>query len=151
MQSADDFANLFADKVNDVRASTSATPLHDVPLTASYTLRGWNPVLPGDVEMLIGSALKTCQLDPVPTWLVKECAGLLSPCTTLLINTSISTGCFPAKYKHAVDIPLLIDSLDVSQLKNYRPVSNSPFISKLLERNVHTQLLNYLAEHDYTT
>ena len=39
VQSADDFANFFDDKVKDVHASTSATPLHDVPLTASYTLR----------------------------------------------------------------------------------------------------------------
>ena len=36
VRSADNFANFFDDKVKDVRASTSATPLHDVPLTASY-------------------------------------------------------------------------------------------------------------------
>ena len=61
----------------------------------------------------------------------------------------VFTGCFPAKYKHAVVIPLLKkDNLDVSQLKNYRPVSNLTFVSKLLERIVQTQLVNYLTEHD---
>jgi len=33
-----------------------------------------------EVEKLIGSALnKSCQLDPAPTWLVKDMRGLLSP------------------------------------------------------------------------
>ena len=66
----------------------------------------------------------------------------------ILVNTSLSTGCFPAKYKHAVVIPLLKkDNLDVSQLKIYRLVSNLTFISKLLERIVQTQLVNYNVSH----
>jgi len=44
-------------------------------------------------------------------------------------------GCFPAEFKKAIVRPLLKrDGLDFSDLKNYRPVSNLPFLSKLLER-----------------
>ena len=95
---------------------------------------------------LIDSALnKTCQLDPVPTWLVKEVDGLLSPFIALLCNKSLTTGCFPSEFKHTVVRPLLKKSgLDSSLLKNYRPVSTLSFLSKLLERVVQSRLQTYL-------
>jgi len=60
------------------------------------------------VEKMIGSALsKTCQLDPVPTWLVKDVSQLLSPFIALLFNKSLVSGIFPSDFKHAVVRPLL--------------------------------------------
>ena len=51
--------------------------------------------------------------------------------------------------KMATVVPLLKkDNLDVTELKNYRPVSNLSFISKLLERVVFKQLMEYLERHD---
>ena len=41
-------------------------------------------------------------------------------------------------------MPLLRANMDASQLKSYRPVSNFPFLSKLLERAVHSQLQAFL-------
>jgi len=41
--SAEDFASFFRDKVDDVRASTSSTPIYDVPLRATPTLAEWTP------------------------------------------------------------------------------------------------------------
>ena len=61
-----------------------------------------------------------------------------------LFNASLTTGCFPAKFKHAIVLPLLKeDGLDKDQLKNYRPVSNLPFLSKLLERVIQRQLQRF--------
>jgi len=63
----------------------------------------------------------------------------------LLLNKSLTTGCFPAEFKKAIIRPLLKrDGLDLSDLKNYRPVSNLPFLSKLLERVVQARLLAHL-------
>jgi len=78
---ADDFAAFFQDKVETVRASTSATPLYDVPFKATEsTLDDWTAVTTDEVNRLISaSPNKTCQLDPVPTWLVKEMRELLAP------------------------------------------------------------------------
>ena len=39
-------------------------------------------------------------------------------------------------------------SLDPNQLKNYRPVSNLPFLSKILERIVLSQLLAHLDRYN---
>ena len=105
---ANDFAAFFKDKVEAVRASTAATQLYDVPWRSTPTFAEWSTVTSEEVEKLIGSALnKTCQLDPAPTWLVKDMRGLLSPFISTLFNKSLSTGCFPQDFKEAVVRPLL--------------------------------------------
>jgi len=77
---ADDFATFFNDKVASVRASTAATPLYEVPYRRTPLLTEWTAVTADEIDKLIGSAPnKTCQLDPVPTWLVKDVRRLVSP------------------------------------------------------------------------
>jgi len=147
---ADDFAKFFADKVDSIRTEAASTPPHHSTDTASHVISDWKPVSALEVEKLIGSSRnKTCQLDPAPTWLIKDHRSLLSPFIALLVNRSLATGCFPKKYKHAIVFPLLKkDNLDASQLKNFRPVSNLPYLSKLLERATKTRLQEFLDEHD---
>lgn len=71
--------------------------------------------------------------------------GLLSSYICLLFSKSFITGCFPQELKAAVVQPLLKKSgLDASELKNYRPVSNLPFMSKLLEKVVHVRIQAFL-------
>ena len=71
-------------------------------------LSKWSPVTEDEVNKLISSSLtKTCQLDTVPTWLVKDVCGLLLSFFTVLFNVSLSSGYFPAKFKYAVIRPLL--------------------------------------------
>jgi len=86
-----------------------------------HSMNGLLSLTTDEVHTLIGAALcKTCQLDPVPIWLVKDMRGLLSPCIVLLFNKSLATGCFPSVFKNAVVRPLLKKmELDDSQLKNY--------------------------------
>jgi len=48
--SAEDFASFFKDKADGVRASTSSTPIYDVPLRATPTLAEWTPVSPDETE-----------------------------------------------------------------------------------------------------
>ena len=51
--------------------------------------------------------------------------------------------------KHAVVTPALKKtSLDATDVNNYRPISNLSFLSKLLERCAHTQIMNYLNENN---
>ena len=86
-----------------------------------------------EVQKLIRSALnKTCQLDPAP-WVVKDMCDLLSPFLTSLFNKSLDTGCFLTEFKQAVVRPLVKKNvLDDNELKNFWPVSDLSFISKLL-------------------
>ena len=92
---------------------------------------------------------KSCILDPLPTDLVKQCAESLVPLITRIINESLLSGVVPSKLKEAVVVPLLKKhGLDCNNLKNFRPVSNLPFISKLLERVVLRQLQQHLFDNN---
>jgi len=102
----------------------------------------WATVTVDEVQKLIKSALnKRCQLDPAPSWLVKDICDLLSPFITVMFNKSLDTGCFPTEFKQAVVRPLMEKTeFDDSHLKNFRSVSNLSFISKLLEKIVQTRI-----------
>jgi len=100
------------------------------------TLSQWTAVTYDEVEKMMGLALnKICQLDPIPTWLVKNVSQLLSLFTALLFNKSLASGIFLSEFKHAVVRPLLKkNKLDVSDPKKFRPVYNLSFLSELLGR-----------------
>ena len=101
----------------------------------------FKPLSEGDVRKLIeGFPKKTCILDPMPTSLVINCIDVLLPVIAKIINLSLESGSSASNWKCALVNPLLKKSgLDLV-LKNYRPVSNLPFVSKLTERAVFNQL-----------
>jgi len=136
----------FADKVAAVRADTEAAPTPEIKNTATDHLSSWTPVTASEVEKMIGlAANKTCSLDPAPTWLIKQFRHLLAPFITLFVNSSLNSGYVPQKHKQAIVFPKLKkDNLDVTQLKNYRPISNLSFLSKLLESAVQKRLQSFL-------
>nr|KAG5707318.1 hypothetical protein BaRGS_000092 [Batillaria attramentaria] len=86
-------------------------------------------------------------------WTVGGEAGLYSIVNNLLvmvniINISLATGIVPTSFKKAVVQPIIKKAGDPSACKNFRPVSNLPFISKLLERIVAEQLVQHLSGHN---
>ena len=94
-----------------------------------------------DVKSLMQhSSLKSCALDPMPSTLFSRCDVLL-PVLTRLINMSLKSGQFPVAWKKALVIPLL--GLDIL-FKNFRPVSNLPFVSKLTESAVYNQTHSHI-------
>ena len=71
------------------------------------------------------------------------------PTITNIINTSLTTGIVPRDLKTAIVKPLFKKpSLDKNLLKNYRPISNLPFLSKILEKVVLHKLLSHLQENN---
>jgi len=95
------------------------------------------------------SPVKSCSLDPVPTFLVSEYVDVLLSYITRMVNPSLSQGRLPVSQKHAIVTPLLKKTgLDSSDMNNFRPVSNLSFISKVVEQVVTSQLHQYLAAND---
>ena len=87
-------------------------------------------------------------LDPLPTSLLKECIEECLPIITDIINLSLRSGIFPDQFKHAIVSPLIKnEELDKNEFKNYRPVSNLSFVSKILEKVVQSQLLEHLTNN----
>ena len=72
-------------------------------------------------------------LDPIPTWLLKQCVSDLLPLITTIVNKSLELGQFPSQLKEAIIKPHIKKSnLDTEELKNYRPVSNIYFYNNSL-------------------
>ena len=147
--SAQDHHNCIDKKTADIRAATaSATP---PTFSECYTSR-LNNFEMVDAEKVVSfikaAPSKQCLLDPLPKWLLKDCASLLAPYITVIINSTLTVGSFPIPWKHAIVSHLLKKAgLDVSLPTNYRPISNLSFLSKLLERVICKQTTDYLIEH----
>ena len=67
---------------------------------------------------------------------------------TSIVNSSLREGRVPTSFKTAAITPLIKKAnLDPEILKNYRPVSNLPFLSKVLEKVVLAQLKEHLSKN----
>ena len=87
----------------------------------------------------------TCCLDTLPTNFFKTVYSALETDLLEIINTSLLSGIFPRSLKTAIVKPLLKKrSLDPSELNNYRPISNLPFIGKIIEKVALIQLNSFL-------
>ena len=87
---------------------------------------------------------KSCEIDIIPTKLLKKVLKHYIPTLTKIINLSPDTGKFHEGWKSGVVRPL-IKSLQKGTIKTkYRPVNNLSFISKIVKKNhfrkIHTAL-----------
>ena len=99
------------------------------------------------IKLLKHTPPKSCELDPIPTWLLKQLAVHIAPTICLLCNLSMDSGIFPAQLKQARVLPLLKKStLDPDEASSYRPISNLPYISKLIERVVASRFSKHSTE-----
>ena len=87
----------------DVRSSTAsaAPPVFDKPPCIS-SFAQFEIIDSPSVRHLIGNAAgKSCELDPVPSWVVQKFADECSPFNAALFNASWSSGSFPTSQKTA--------------------------------------------------
>ena len=67
------------------------------------------------------------------------------PIITDIVNLSFRTGTFPEPLKHAIITPVIKkQNLDANELKNFRPVSNISYLSKVIERHAVDNINRYL-------
>jgi len=99
------FAKFFSDKIHKLHTNllinrTFASPHFPPPFTppkvSSFTF-----VTTDEVSKLLSQSPETnCDLDPIPTFLLKQCSHILLPTITNIINLSFSTGIFPHQFKN---------------------------------------------------
>lgn len=146
------FLSFFQAKIDEIHQqllSSSYPPLPpwiNDPCEISSKLSEFIPVNEQTViDIIHKSKSSSCLLDPLPTTLVKVCLPSLAPLITNIINTSLSTGTVPHTLKTASVTPILKKpGADPSNMNNFRPISNLPFLSKTLERIVSAQLQSHL-------
>ena len=79
--------------------------------------------------------------------MLKDCADSIAIPLRYIVNLSLNTSAVPSAWKEAKIVPVY-KSGDSSSVENYRPISVLPILSKLLEKAVHTQLSDFLENHD---
>ena len=96
---------------------------------------------------------KSCELDPIPTTLLKKILPNLLPTITNIINLSLQSGIFPRSWKTA-KVRLVLKKQEMESItSNYIPMSNLPYISKLAEKamleqfNHHCNIHNLLPDY----
>ena len=90
----------------------------------------------------------TCSSDPFPSKLLMSHLPTIIDTIMHIINLCLSTSVFPASFKSAVVLPLIEKpGLDPQLFKNYRPVSNLSFLSKLIEKVISSRILKHIADN----
>jgi hypothetical protein len=151
---ADSFAKFFSDKINKLSDSLESTTMPPISVLINETCNSsfgeFVEVTEADVlEAIRSASVTSCPLDPLPIGMFKTCIEELLPMITKIVRKSLSSGVFPAAFKHARIIPLLKKpNLDTNVLSNYRPISNLAFLGKIIERIAIQQLQTYLSKND---
>ena len=145
--SADDFLLMLTTKLDGLRNSTAGSPPPSYTSTESV-FKDFRPILESELRHLLSTSnLKSCELDPLPPFVIVDVLDDIVPFLLYLFNRSLSEGLLPASQKRAIVFPTLKKpNLDSSICQNYRPIANLSFLSKTLERLVSLQLLPYLEQ-----
>ena len=89
---------------------------------------------------------KSIGLDDLPPGLFKDAASVIARPLTHIINLSLSTGIVPGDWKKGKIVPIY-KSGSIKNVDNYRPITILPIASKVLEKCVHSQVLNHLEDN----
>jgi len=84
--------------------------------------------------------------DDIPENLVKQCMQLIRGPLAHIYNLSLNSGIFPDIWKTAKVKPLYRKG-DKYDMKNYRPISIIPLITKRLERLMYNSIITFLYEN----
>ncbi|KAK3107538.1 hypothetical protein FSP39_016928 [Pinctada imbricata] len=88
--------------------------------------------------------------DSIPNRVLKECATELAPSIALLFQKSLDTGCLPRDWLNANIAPVFKKG-DRHLPENYRPVSLTSVLSKLLEHVVCRHIMKHFERHNILT
>ena len=101
--------NFFHEKIEKLQPLfTESIDSSRSPSPTVQQLQNLQPATIDEIRTLINkSPSKSCPLDPIPTFLLKDCLEELLPAITTIINASLNTASVPISFKKAVVTPLL--------------------------------------------
>ena len=148
---ANDMGEFFVHKITAIRSKMTAnarSPSRDLQVTEStttdITFSNFTPLSEEAVKKLALACKKSCELDPLPSSILSLHLDELLPVITRIVNLSLESGLFAGVWKNALVRPLLKKPGLEPINKNFRPVSNLQFTSKLTEKAVAIQLQDHM-------
>ena len=107
-----------------------------------------------EVEEIVKSLKSTtCGADPMSSKLIKWHLDVLLPLITRMVDYSLTAGVFSGSWKTSIIKPLLKKEGMDRVLKNYRPVNNLSYVSKIVEKvmllrfNNHCEMNNLIPDY----
>ena len=91
----------------------------------------------------------TCIIDPCNTRFLLKFKETILDAITTIVNQSLTTGEFLDDWKVAAVRPLIKGPNMDTELKNYRPISNLSFLSKIIEKAAQSQLQKHFNQQSY--
>ena len=129
---ANEFADFFLDKILKIRKELDSKHLYIPYDQVDVVFNEFTTVSEEYIrKTILAMPSKSCELDILPTNILKIVLDKYLPIITRIINISLANGVFVPQWKSAIVRPLLKKSGLELILKNYRPVSNLNFLSKL--------------------
>lgn len=104
----------------------------------------YDPVTPTEIESEIDllPTKKTHGLYSFPIRILKDAKPTMSILLTMIMNTSIKTGVYPSKLKHAKIIPVFKNDAE-DDPGNYRPISLLSNINRIFEKLMYKRLKSF--------
>ena len=146
---AKEFADFFLDKINTIHQNLVQYTLYTCEVGCQSGFQQLESMTEDEVSSIIHNmSSPSCELDAIPTTLLKQILPDIIRVITKIANISLTTGAFSLSWKTAVILPLLKTvGLDLIP-KNYRPVSNLCFLSKVVEKCMLKQFIGYCNAND---
>lgn len=138
-------SDLFAEYFNSTYSTPSGTLNYDfrIPMTDSLSDITFSP----DEVLLCMRSLDASVNggpDTIPNSFVKTLAIFLSEPLGIIYNKSMAEGVFPSVWKDANVIPILKTG-DITDAKNYRPISTLNCFGKIFERLVYNRVFESIS------
>ena len=86
--------------------------------------------------------------DGIPASLLINCAEEIAPALKIIFSHSLSSSLIPTSFKEAAIIPVF-KSGDKSLPSNYRPISLTSVLIKVIEKIIRKQFLTFLSHRGY--
>ena len=104
------------------------------------------PVTSSECNNIIKNLKNSKQnIDSISMTLIKENSMKLSEIFCDIINLCFSHGKFPKVFKQATVVPIFKKG-ERTELPNYRPISLLQIFSKILEKCIHSRVMNFMVE-----
>ena len=151
---ANSFMHFFNEKVAKIRNSLNyAAMTLDKQTSIKFTssLRQFRPATSEEVKSILSdNTIKCSPRDPVPAQILKTHSDIFISIWTHIVNLSLEFSCMDG-LKDSIISPLLKDintKIDTDEFKNYRPINNIVFLSKLIERVVASRVNEHMVANN---
>ena len=151
---ANDFEDYFTNKIElirkEIESRNQRSKLQDVCSVSTPLFVEFGNVTDDELKSVLRLIKrKYSPVDNIPEEALSSVFDAAFSNIKYIVNFSLQNGIFPDHLKTSYITPIIKGKkLDCNSLSNYRPLSSTPFLAKIIEKNVALQLEVYLQDNN---